>query len=431
VQNYPSNISREGLIAADRAETQGGALLKAFYLWTFILMFRPQDFLSFLVPLRPALAAGLIVIVLFAIHGLQLLQGVTLNKQMKMFLALVLVMIAGIPFAYHRGVAFMFLFTQYVNVILYVAIFYVVVRRVEVIRNVLFFSCLGTALYALVSFTGGHVIRSRLAFGSAFDPNDLAFFLVSFLPFSFVFLTHDNQTYRKAIGLCNLTITPLVILLTGSRAGFVALVSVFILLLFHRSRTVKMGHKLTFMVIGAVIIFSSAATIDFERFQTILHPKEDYNWNDEWGRKSIWKTGLRLMIEHPFTGVGLSCFNMAIGQDREERDLIPKWQAPHSALIQVGTETGVGGFLLFIMMSLTAFRWLRTVRKRTRNDKTAELAEMGAIGFVGLIIGAMFLSQGYSIYWAFYIVLSAVLYRALQEELGESIPRAPAIEFLK
>jgi O-antigen ligase len=167
--------------------------------------------------------------------------------------------------------------------------------------------------------------------------------------------------------------------------------------------------------VGLVIV--SQFPINTERFKTLLTIEEDYNVWDETGRMAIWKIGLRAMLANPLTGVGVGCFYNAVGLDREARGAETlKWQAAHNSVVQIGTETGVIGLTLFLLMSKNVLLVFRRVKKAEVPESLIKIGEMGLVGFAGMFIASLFLSQAYSMYWAFYVVLSAVASQLLARE---------------
>jgi len=213
----------------------------------------------------------------------------------------------------------------------------------------------------------------------------------------------------------------LIILHSGSRAGFLALVAVAILLLLRKSMTVKFSLKAAFVVM--LVIIASIVPIDTERYSTILAYEEDYNIQAEGGRKDLWKFGIRSMFENPLTGVGVGCYGRAIGLDRQSRgDAETRaWQAPHNSVIQIGSETGVIGLTLFLLLSLNVIRVFNKAKKIADNERLTKIGEMGVIGFTGLFISGLFLSHGYSFYFAFYFAISAVVSQLLLNHKLERI----------
>jgi O-antigen ligase len=388
-----------------------------FCFWTFVLLCRPQDIFTFLAPIRPALVLGLFTFILFVLTKPGSAHHTLFkNKQVKLYIALICVMLLSIPFAIYRRAAFESIFLGYINVILFFFIFFIVVNTIKKLKTILLIGCLGTGLYWVFALMGGGDISGRLRFGSMFDPNDLAFFTLSLLPFNLIFLSKDNNWLKRFVCVINFVVGVLVILLTGSRGGFVGFLFVFLMLFFTKTITFRLPYKVVFAVLIMIIVLTGIIKIGFERYQSITDLKDDYNITAETGRKKVWETGIRVMLSHPLTGVGFECFGEAIGTDREERGLTPRWQAAHNSLIQIGAETGVIGFILFAIMSFKAFMIFGQVRKKAASEELVRIGEMAKVGFLGHFISAMFLSQAYSIYWAFYIVISAVLCNLLAGE---------------
>lgn len=387
-----------------------------FCLWTFILLCRPQDIFPFLSPLRPALVTGLITLAAVAanfkeLSGPRFFQ----ERQVKLYTGLLLIMVLGIPTSLYARMSFMTVFTEYINVVLFFFIFYKVVDTVEKLSRVLLLGCLGNGLYSAFSVVTGNFGSGRLSFGSMFDPNDLAYFALAFLPLNLVFISRDHPLWVRLACLGSFGAGLLLIFLTGSRGGLVAFGVAAALLLLLKTRTIGYLPKAVFVGLGLVIV--SQFPINTERYQTLLHIEEDYNVWDETGRMAIWKIGMRAMLANPLTGVGVGCFNNAVGQDREARgaDTI-KWQTAHNSVVQIGTETGVIGLTLFLLMSKNVLLIFRRIKKAKIPELLVKIGEMGLVGFVGMFAAALLLSQAYSLYWAFYVALSAVASQLLARE---------------
>ena len=187
------------------------------------------------------------------------------------------------------------------------------------------------------------------------------------------------------------------------------------LLLIIKTEILSFSKKICFLAVCAV--FLMASPINTERYLTIFSIENDYNIQSESGRLGIWKIGWRVFLENPFTGVGVGCFSTAVGLDRQFRDAGSRgWQTAHNSVVQIGTETGFFGLLLFFLLSVNVFRIFWKVRKKALNHNLKKMAEMGFIGFVGLFSSGLFLSQAYSIYFTFYFALSAIVNQMLIRE---------------
>lgn len=412
IQNLDHHVPKTRSLTKTR-----NVMLTLFSTWCFVLVGRPQDIFLWLASVRPALVLGLIVLLAFILeHHKYKANKIRSHGQVKLYLAFLAVMLLGVPFAYYRRLAFNFVTNIFLISFIFFIIFIKIIDSTPKIRSVIFVCCLSTVLYSGFALFQGGMTDNRLSYGSNFDPNDLAFFIVLFLPFNFLFVDSDNKILQRLISTANILISLLIVMMTGSRGGFVSMGTIFVILFLFRSTTVKPKYKIAFLLIGALAVLRYGDVIDFDRFLSLTDIGNDYNVFDETGRVSIWKNGITLMLMNPLTGVGVGCFNEAIGRYRAERGLQELWQAPHNSLVQVGAETGVIGLGIFMAMMLKAFRIFLKVRRGAKSQELLKLGEMAAVGFIGMFIGAMFLSQAYSIYITFYIALSAVLLYILEHE---------------
>jgi O-antigen ligase len=232
-----------------------------------------------------------------------------------------------------------------------------------------------------------------------------------------MFISNENQAWKRIACTLSFVVGVLVILFTGSRGGLIGFGVAISMLLFTKTKAVKTLTKVIFVCVCVIVIALNLSRIDVERYRTIGKIQEDYNLTDEFGRKALWSMGMKLMFTNPLTGVGVGCFPMAVGMDRAARGLPRQaWQQPHNMLVQIGSETGVIGFILFLLMSYNIMGIFGRGRKRTGQDDLLKICEMGRIGFMGSFISGMFLSHAYSLYWAFYVVMSAVINQLMAEE---------------
>jgi putative inorganic carbon (hco3(-)) transporter len=389
-----------------------------FILWMFVLMARPQDIITFLVPLRPALSIGVITIFLILIRRPKNVnRDIFKSNQSKLFLGLVAIMVISIPFAIYRKAAFVFLFQLYISGVIFYILFYKFIDSIKKIESSLFLACMATGVYGLFAIIKGISIGdNRLAFGTMFDPNDLAYFVVSFLPVNFLFISKDYPTWKRIVCLGNIFLGILLILMTQSRGGLVALVAIFFMILFSRARIFKTSQKILFVLIGVIGILLLSNKLDLSRFKTITNLSSDYNTFDETGRFAVWKKGFTIMLHHPLTGVGVSCFEQAIGQLRLKEGLQERWQAPHNSLVQIGTETGIVGLILFLLLSYRAFKIFNFAKRKENYERISKIGELLNYSFLGNFVASMFLSQAYSIYWIFFIATSASIQTFLKDE---------------
>lgn len=398
-----------------KSQGEAGALYKIFCIWTVFVLCRPQDYLTFLGILRPGLSLGLVLLFLFLLKKNQIVIKLA-NRQVVLYKCLIITFIFSIPFSYYPKLSLLDL-ANYSSTILLFYLFYQLINTIGKLRIILFNCCLGASVYALYALNTGSYNDNRLSFGEMFDSNDLAFFLVSFLTFNLIFMTKKNPSFVRIISAINIVISCLVILKSGSRGSLIALALIVTYMLFIKNRTIPMSPVVKAVLVVCAFISLQCVSMNTERYSTIMNLKDDYNLTDETGRIAIWKTGMKLMMSHPFTGVGFDRFPEGIGRDREARGLDAAiWQTAHNSLVQIGAEIGIVGFLLFCMLCLNAFTIFGQVAARSKIDEMVKIGEMARAGFLGHFVSAMFLSQAYSVYWPFYIVLSALLKHMLDKE---------------
>lgn len=111
---------------------------------------------------------------------------------------------------------------------------------------------------------------------------------------------------------------------------------------------------------------------------------------------------------------------MALGYMRESLGLPPIWQATHNSFLQIGAEVGLIGFMVFILIILRSLiTFLHISKIEATSNEAREISTLGGLmflGFIGHLVTANFLTQGYSIYFVMYFALAAVI-RRLQTEL--------------
>lgn len=390
-----------------------------FGIWSFVLICRPQDYLIFLGYIRPNITLGFITLLSYLLYKTT---DITLapSSQLRRYLYLIGTIVISVPFSLYRRGSLMDLI-NYSSVIMFLFLFYRIINSTSKLRSLIFAYCSGITVYALYVLKSGSFTDDRLFFGGMFDPNDIAYYMLSFIALNLIFVTKKNLIFIRIISTIYVIIGIIVILKTGSRGGLIALIMVFVYLFCSIRNTLKISLVTKVVLIVVAVLSLQFVAINTERYQTITDLKSDYNVTDEEGRIAIWNIGMRLMFAHPFTGVGLNQFPHGVGKDREERGLASaKWHTAHNSLIQIGAETGLIGFYLFATLCFNAFKIFGEVTVKTKNEDLAQLGEMARAGFIGHFISAMFLSQAYSVYWAFYIVLSAVLKNMLDNEVNLS-----------
>lgn len=393
---------------------ENNMLLHLFNIWSFILLCRPQDYLPILQIIKPSMTVGMLTSILYLIT-VKNNDNILNNWQIKLYIYFIVVIIISIPFSYYPSASLKDAINYSSIAIMFIYLFYHIINTIDKLKNIIYINCTGVAIYAIIALVFGEYKDGRLIFGDMFDPNDIAYILISFIPFNLLKISKSNKTSEIVISVINIIISLIVILKTGSRSGLLATIFIITYLMYVKTMTIKMSVAAKICIIAFVLVSMQILNISYERYKTILNVKNDYNVTDETGRVAIWKTGLWLMFSRPLTGVGMNRFSEGVGRYREARNLeSAKWQAAHNSLLQIGAETGVLGLILYCYMSLNIYRTTKKIICTSHSIELVKISEMTQVGFMSQFICSMFLSQAYSLYWVLYLVISVFLSREMK-----------------
>jgi probable O-glycosylation ligase (exosortase A-associated) len=246
-------------------------------------------------------------------------------------------------------------------------------------------------------------INDRYLFGGAFgriggpsspsglggtyeDENLFATLFVALVPFLWYF---GWLTRRKWVRGVLWTIIPFAwhaVFLTGSRGGLLALVATLLLMVVR--------FKRRFLALGVAVAFVIAFVLQagntmWERSGTIDDYQDD---SSAVGRLEAWDAAMRMMLAHPFTGVGPGAFIRAFPGYSEA---VPR--AAHNTLFQFGAEYGPVAALAFVSLIVSSLWALRRNGKRlaSQGNETGSLYllnEAILTAMLGVTVCAMFLT---------------------------------------
>jgi len=353
---------------------------------------------------RPAIVTGLLSILLFALddQSARRLKWIA-GGPMTWMLALAGCAVLSIPGALVPGHSFDYVLDEFAKTLVMAIVLAGAIRGagdVERIIRVLFW---GVVLYSVVVLMRFDVTSGgdwRLGHLYYYDANDFATVSVASIPLG-VYLARRTHSWRRVLSVLALIVLSITIVRSGSRGGFLALVStgVFIVL---SVRAISFGRRLAAVAIVGVVLFVVASERYWTQMGTILS-KTDYNQTEETGRLQIWQRGVGYVLTHPILGVGVDNFGAAEGMlapfaGRQQYGVGVKWNAPHNTFLQVAAEMGLPALAFFIAMIVSAFRVLAPQR-RPRGlppppvPPALKQALRGSI--IGFVVGSMFLSLAY------------------------------------
>jgi putative inorganic carbon (hco3(-)) transporter len=151
---------------------------------------------------------------------------------------------------------------------------------------------------------------------------------------------------------------------TRSRSGFLGLITAALLLTFYSQRK-KIGFAV--LTLAAVAFLALVPSASMKRYESISTAAEVDP--SAIGRLEAWKTGVAMMKQHPFFGVGPLNFFTTFNQYTSYAA-----RAPHNAFVALGAESGIPSCLIFVAILVSAIGqmwWLR--RKLQRHTDNVEL----------------------------------------------------------
>jgi len=209
------------------------------------------------------------------------------------------------------------------------------------------------ALFSYFIYHGN--VQGRAAWNYIYsNPNDLGALCLLPLSFALGMLASESAHWVRYCAIAGAVILPFVILLTQSRAVFIALV-VFALVVLKGQKKSRVKFLL---IAGAatVVISLFAPSSVWQRLGTIskvTNAQSAATAQDEGSarqRIEIWRVARTIFAEHPITGVGLGAYPDAhyVYSQRPVFNRIARGpRDAHSTYLSVLAETGVVGFFLF------------------------------------------------------------------------------------
>lgn len=399
---------------------------RALLAFTFVLFARPQDQLPFLEPLHLAEVTGLFGVV--ALAGGRLSRGAAVtrvNIELWSVLALGAIMLATAPFSIWPGDSVHVvtdLFSKVVVVFALILNTLTTRQRFEQFVKIVVLSCSYVAVRAVLDYSlglnlveDGRVQGTGGLFG---NPNDMALNMVAFLPLAIILALRRGRPLLRAALALGVPALVGAIIFTNSRGGTLGLVAMLAVLL-YQIRRIRPS------VAGAVIL-ATLVTIPLlpasftQRMSSIVNPEEDPTGSRE-ARKRLLREAYQAYLDHPVLGLGAGQFHNYNPSDREE-----VWREAHNAWLQVASELGTGGLIVFAVIVCSGFvagvrtgaalrreraRFHRRSRAPAAWRDTQEQLELYSAAVLasltGWFVAAMFASVAY--YWTLYLVLALAI----------------------
>jgi O-antigen ligase len=245
------------------------------------------------------------------------------------------------------------------------------------------------------------------------DVNYFALMVAIVLPLPFAYAgtasTRQSQILWSLGGIALLA----EIIQTGSRGGFLALAAVAVVVGLRLSRrpVLTVGGLVAAVIVLAIVLPTPLVSRLLATTDPAHGARSGVERSNE-ARMIALDAGLRMIAEHPLTGVGSGNFGL---YKRVWAEAFPEGpNLAHNTYIELAAELGIPALTAFLFVIWRAFRSLRRAERMAVKAGRETLART-AIGlqasFVGYLVGAFFLSAQYENFFWLIVFLSVCIER--------------------
>jgi putative inorganic carbon (hco3(-)) transporter len=388
--------------------------------YKFVLLFmviyfaRPEDWIPGVELLHLAKVVGLLAILAFLAE-----LGNARQRWPRECVYLFLLlgqMFLTVPFAsLWRGGAFGTT-RDFANVVPMILVVCLAVNTIPRLRTILFCQVASVAVIAPIAIVKFRHAGGRLEGvlnGSYSNSNDFALTMVIALPICLAFMLRSRNSAVKAIWLVCMALMTYSIVLTASRAGILAFAVAMGIALWHFS--VKGRHRYLLVLfaglaVGALFFGGGELKTRYEAIFNVQKSQSAYDSAQQ--RDMLLKESIALTFEHPIFGLGPGNFQVASGV----------WHVTHNTYTQMSSETGLPGFILYVMILVCAWKNLRRARRMARHQ-TELLLFAGALqaSLAAFLVGSFFASEGYQYFTYFLVAYTTAIYQIAKRQSRTAI----------
>jgi len=215
-----------------------------------------------------------------------------------------------------------------------------------------------SAISAIIAFQQGYIgdsisdsIRSS---GLAEGANDAArYFVIALIFFSYL-RSNEKKQFPRILATIGILITFFGVFFTLSRTGILALFfAIGLLIILNRQKKQKNFLILIFLVsIVSLFIFSdNIANIIASIIPTITSGTDTIGV-----RYKLWAIGIEMWLDNPIQGVGIGMYQYRMAYYADNLPSLYRGAVTHNTYIQILSEAGIIGLLLFVGMITQTIR---------------------------------------------------------------------------
>ncbi len=391
-------------------------------LFTIVLYARPAELYPSPLTASLALIIALVTIAFFIPTQLSLEGSLTARPlEVNLVLLFCLTALLSIPLAINPPIAWQEFNGTFIRCIVMFVVIVNVVRTEARLKGLLLIA-LAAGLWLSVEAINDYRLglmtvegyrvggRGGGIFGNS---NDMALFLVTFVPITIALLLSSRSRVRKFLfGGCAVLMVAGIVL-TYSRSGFIGLLVALTFFAWKAGRR----HRLALMAVGFVIVALFMAVVPSYalRLASILVPSLDPVGSSEARSGELFRS-LYIALRHPILGIGMGNY----AAEMSHRALVT-----HNSYTQVAAEMGMAALACYMMFIVTPLRKLGQIARETFDVKANSHFYYLAVGLqaslLGYLVCSFFASVAY-LWYIYYLVGYAVCLRRIYEsETGKAV----------
>lgn len=382
--------------------------------FTLVLYFRPQDYWAALATAHIALLPAVFTLLAFVPSQLAAEGTLTARpREVSLVLLLVASALLSVPLAVSPPAALEAFWDACLKNALTFIMFVNIVRTERRLRVMLYVAQAVTALLCVLAINDyrlgnlaaeGYRVVGQSTSGLFENTNDLGIHLVTMLPIALALALGGRGVLRKVLfGGCA-ALALVTVVLTFSRGAFLGMLASGALLAW------KLGRRNRVLVFGAMgvtaVLFMALAPGEYWlRLASIFDPSLD-RFGSSQARAGLLEHSLVAAIANPVFGLGLNNFPLTSTRS----------QVTHNAYMQVASELGFAGAVVYTMFIVAPLKRLRLIERETfaerRGSKFYYLSVGMQASLVGYMVSSFFVSVAFYLY-IYYLVGYAVCLRRL------------------
>jgi putative inorganic carbon (hco3(-)) transporter len=237
------------------------------------------------------------------------------------------------------------------------------------------------------------------------DPNYFAQILVVLVPLAMNRMMQEKNRWLRLLAAATLGICILTIFFTFSRGGFLSLMVVLISMFLYRPPKIWQILLLLILVVFVVNMLPDQFAARLSTLTDLIPGQVQVQGDVSFqGRASEATVAWMMFLDHPFLGVGASNYPVYYLQYSRRLGLDPRLEQrePHDLYLEVLSEMGLSGFLVFLLILWTIFQGLGKARSDLEAADEKDYGSMVAailIGMIGYLTSAIFIHGAYPRYF--------------------------------